>query len=368
MTVRLEAIQKRFDERAVLKDISCEFPDGQISTVLGVSGCGKTTLLRIIAGLEEPDQGAVYIGAENVTRTPPQQRNLGMVFQDLALYSHLTVQSNLLLPLLARGVDNEFALKKVEQMAHRFGIGSFLRRRASSLSGGEAQRLALGRAIIREPKVMLLDEPFSHLDAPLQREARQFIFSELRAAKTTAVLVTHNHQDAQEADGRVVFMDEGRIVQSGGWEDLYRRPVTPRVAKVVSFLEPLSIQGIVKKVNNRLTFLCETLGLNLEVDPRLAAVWDGGEGLCSILFRPEDLVAKQVGLADKSNVIVGSVVSTFLQGSMRFCRLAHCSGLIVDAVCVEDVQVGRDARLAVGLGGARQLLLWREPTEEKHPA
>ncbi|MCA1565713.1 MAG: ABC transporter ATP-binding protein [Acidobacteria bacterium] len=368
MTVRLEAIQKRFDERAVLKDISCEFPDGQISTVLGVSGCGKTTLLRIIAGLEEPDEGAVYIGAENVTRTPPQQRNLGMVFQDLALYSHLTVQSNLLMPLLARGVDKELALKKVEKMAHRFGIGSFLTRRASSLSGGEAQRLALGRAIIREPKVMLLDEPFSHLDAPLQREARQFIFSELRAAETTAVLVTHNHQDAQEAGGKVVFMDQGRIVQSGAWEDLYRRPVTPRVAKVVSFLEPLSIQGVVKKVDNRLIFWSETLGLNLDVNSRLAAVWDGDEGTCSILFRPEDLVAKNVELVDKSDVIAGSVVSTFLQGSMRFCRLSHHSGLIVDAVCGDDVRVGQDTRLAVWMGGVRQLLIWRDPTEEKNPA
>ncbi len=367
MGVGLESVKKSFGEQLVLNNVSCEFPDREISTVLGISGCGKTTLLRIIAGLEEPDEGDVFMNHERVTNKTPQQRNLGMVFQDLASYPHLQVGTNLLLPLLAKGFKRDAAISRVKAIAQRFGIGSFLDRRATLLSGGELQRLALGRAMIREPNVMLLDEPFSQLDAPLQREARQFVFSELRSAGTTTVLVTHNHQDAQEAGGTVFFLDEGSISQRGSWEDLYWCPATPRVAQVVSFLEPVALPGEVVAVGNSLRFQNSAIPLDLPIDNRLASTWNEGNCRAKLFFRPEVLTVKQDEASLRSgSTLDGEVMSLFLQGSTRFCRFANPSGIIIEARN-EHFQPAHGSKVSVMLEGAPQLLLWPERIKRTEP-
>ncbi len=358
MTVRVESIRKSFGEQLVLDNVSCEFPDKKISTVLGVSGCGKTTLLRIIAGLEDPDEGEVYIDEVCVTDRSPQDRRLSMVFQDLASYPHLSVETNLMLPLLAKGLQKDLALTRTRNIAQRFEIDSLLGRQAGLLSGGELQRLALGRAIIKEPRVMLLDEPFSHLDAPLQRESRKFIFSELSLTGTTSVLVTHNHQDAQEAGGPVFFLDKGRIVQHGSWEDLYWRAATPRIAQVVSFLEPVVIPGKVEGTGNELRFKSDTIPLYLKVDEELANCWPPDQVRGKIFFRPEVLKVNRAGKQENSNsTLYGNVISTFLQGSTRFCRFAGPDGIIVEAR-TEDFNPVPGESVSVTLDGATQLLLW----------
>lgn len=365
MTLRLEGIEKSFGRRVVLAGVSCEFPRGEISTVLGVSGCGKTTVLRIVAGLEFPDRGEVFLAGARITDWPPQRRSMGFVFQDLGVYSQLSVEKNLLLPLMARRVPSAEARKRVRQAAAHFGLEAFLPRPAASLSGGEAQRLALAKALIRGPDVMLLDEPFSHLDAPLRREARRFVFSELRRLGTTSVLVTHDHEDAQEAGGLVLFLDQGRIVQSGSWETLYRQPAEPSVARVVSFREPLTLSGTVRGESGGLRFHCEELSVSLELQPQVLcgnAPLSGERRL--LFFRPEDLVAEPVSGPAGSADLDGPVVASFLQGHVRFCRLQHSSGRFIEARL--DTQGNPASHLRVPLDRARQLLLSQD-SPVSHP-
>jgi len=360
LTLRLEGIEKSFGRRTVLAGVSCELPRGEISTVLGVSGCGKTTLLRVVAGLETPERGEVYLAGTRITDWPPQRRNLGFVFQDLGIYSHLSVEKNLSLPLSARRVSPAEARERVRQAAAHFGLEAFLPGPAASLSGGEAQRLALAKALIRKPELMLLDEPFSHLDAPLRREARRFMFSELRRLGTTSVLVTHDHEDAQEAGGPVFFLDRGRIVQSGSWETLYRSPADPCVARVVSFREPLTLSGTIRGTPERLWFHGEELAVSLALQSEVSRGETFADGeRATLFFRPEDLVAEPLSGPAGPADLEGMVVVSFLQGHARFCRLQHVSGQLFEARLDgwESLPAGR---VRVPLDRARQLLLSRD--------
>lgn len=358
MTLRLEKIEKLFSHRIVLSDVSCEFPRGEISTVLGVSGCGKTTLLRIIAGLEFPSRGEIFLANERITDQPPQVRNVGFVFQDPGIYHHLSVEKNLLLPLAARRVPRAEARQRVRQAAAHFGLESFLPGPASSLSGGEAQRLALAKALIRRPELMLLDEPFSHLDVPLRREARRFIFSELREVGTTSVLVTHDHEDAQEAGGPVFFLDRGHIVQTGSWETLFRKPADPRVARVVSFREPLMLSGTVRAGTEDLRFHSEEFSVSLTLQPEVLRGDIPGEGECGALFfRPEDLIAEPWSGPRDQTDLAGEVITSFLYGHVRYCTIGSPSGQLFEARV--DASVSPKDRVKVSLGRAPQLLLCR---------
>jgi ABC-type sugar transport system ATPase subunit len=355
----LHSVTKSFGTQRVLTGVQCEFPAGQISTVLGISGSGKTTLLRLIAGLEAPDQGDVFLANERITHRLPQERNIGFVFQDLALYSHLTVERNIVLPLLAHGCAGREARARAVRIAEEFGLAGFLARRAGSLSGGEAQRLALARSLVREPAVTLLDEPFSHLDAPLQREARRFVFSTLRARGATAVLVTHNHQDAQEAGGKVAFLERGRIVQEGAWADLYQHPATPLVARVVSFLEPIELRGIIGSEAGRLVLNCLDLDLRIGLDGRVNGTVPPAAQRALVFARPEDLPAQPQDKAapggDQSSWLKGTIVESFMAGPVLFYRLQHASGFLFAGRAEDPLQpVGSE--LFVDLGSAPKVV------------
>jgi len=354
VNLAVRSLGKAFGAQEVLADVTCDFPAGEISTVLGVSGSGKTTLLRIIAGLEPPDRGEVFLGNARITTARPQDRKMGLVFQDLALYPHLSVERNIILPLLAHGSNRQEASARARRIAAEFGLDRFLSRRAGSLSGGEAQRLALARSLVREPATILLDEPFSHLDAPLQRQARRFVFSTLRARRTTAVLVTHNHQDAQEAGGKVAFLEAGHIVQEGAWADLYRHPATPMVARVVSFLEPIELRGEIRSDDGLPAFECQDLGLRIDLKGQESVTAPAGLQAALVLLRPEDLTAR-AGTGACSRQLHGEVVSTFMSGPVVFYRLRHASGLMFAARAPEPAQpVG--ARLGVDLGSAPKVV------------
>ena len=361
MNLKLENISKKFENNIVLNELSCEFPEGEISTVLGVSGCGKTTLLRIIAGLEPLDCGDIFYNETNITDLPIQDRNIGFVFQDLGLYNHLSVEKNLLLPILSQNFIDKPQKKRITDIAEKFGLVPFLKRQSGSLSGGEAQRLALGKALIKKPKLMLLDEPFSHLDAPLQREARNFIFSQLKKANITTLLVTHNHYDAQQAGGQVFFLDNGKIVQQGTWEELYLYPSIPLIAKVISFLEPILIPGVIEFSDNMKYLINKKLGVRLLIQDHLNHSCDRkDERRFYLLFRPEMLNAEHVESRDTSNALKGNLESVFLQGSTKFCRLVHNQGFIFEAKCNPNVTLSKGNELEVRLDDAPQLLLWSE--------
>jgi ABC-type sugar transport system ATPase subunit len=196
----------------------------ELLVVLGPSGSGKTTLLRLIAGLESPDAGTVWIDGRDVTGLPPHRRDVAMVFQNPALYPHLTVFDNIAFGLRARGVPRNLLRTRVNTVAGLLGLDAMLRRRPSQLSGGERQRVAIGRAIAREPKVLLCDEPFSNLDPPLRVALREELADLHRRMGSTLVLVTHDQSEALLLGDRIAVLDRGRLLQCGTPREVYEHP------------------------------------------------------------------------------------------------------------------------------------------------
>ena len=204
--------------------VNLEISVGELFSLVGPSGSGKTTLLRIIAGLEVQDSGHVYIGSKVVDKLGPAKRNIGMVFQDYALYPNKTVMNNIISPLMVKGVKRADAIKEASDMAELLGIGQTLDRRPGQISGGQQQRVALARALIKHPDVFLLDEPFSNLDAQLRFSARKFLREVQRKFGITTIYVTHDQSEALSISDRVAIMGDGMIHQVGTPKEIYSSP------------------------------------------------------------------------------------------------------------------------------------------------
>jgi sulfate transport system ATP-binding protein len=231
--IRIDGLTKTFAERRVLDRVSLEVDDDEIVAILGPSGAGKSTLLRIVAGLEAPDAGSVSIGGRDVTRARPQERGVGFVFQQFALFRHRTVRENLAFGLEVRGDSRAAIDERVGELLALTRLEGVRDRYPSELSGGERQRVAFARALAPSPRVLLLDEPFGSLDARVRRELRSWL-AQLRAQVPFAcVLVTHDRDDARALSRRVVVLDEGRVVQSGTYDELLSEPATPIVSELV---------------------------------------------------------------------------------------------------------------------------------------
>lgn len=213
-----------------LRGISLSIADGELLAIVGPSGSGKSTLLRLIAGLEEITQGTLWIGGQRADGLAPRMRNVGMVFQNPALYPHLSVYQNIAFGLKARGVARARIQEKVTRAAAMLRLTGVLQRRAKALSGGERQRVALARAIAPEPRILLLDEPLSSLDAPLRASTRADLFDLHRRLGTSMALVTHDQAEALALGDRVAVLDRGNLVQVGTPRELYDRPATQFVA------------------------------------------------------------------------------------------------------------------------------------------
>ena len=206
---------------------------GTLNVLLGPSGCGKSTTLRLIAGLDQTDTGRILIGGRDVTRLPPAQRNVAMVFQSYALFPHLTVAENIVFGLRVRKVDNAVREQRLQHVAGLLGLTALLERKPAQLSGGQQQRVALGRAIIAEAPVCLMDEPLSNLDAQLRQEMRQEIRNLQRKLGVTMVYVTHDQVEAMSMADRVILLSSGRIEQNGAPSDLYEAPANIFVARFI---------------------------------------------------------------------------------------------------------------------------------------
>lgn len=232
-SVTLRGLAKRYDrdDRPALDGVSLDVRDGELFVLLGPSGGGKTTLLRCVAGLEEPDAGDVLIGERDVTRLPPAERDVAMVFQSHALYPHLTVRGNIAFGLEVRRVPAEEVARRVQQAAERLGLAGVLDRHPAQLSGGERQRVALGRAIVREPLAFLLDEPLSDLDPALRAELRVKLLELHQTIHATMLYVTHDQVDAMSLGQRIAILDAGRVRQVGTAADRYERPADVFVAR-----------------------------------------------------------------------------------------------------------------------------------------
>ena len=273
--LRVAGVSKRFGETVALNDVSLEIPSGHMLVLLGPSGCGKTTLLRILAGLEQADQGRVVVDGDVLVgpgvSVPPERRHIGMVFQDWALFPHLTVARN-----VAYGLPrNQAREDRVAEVLDLVDMGHLAHRKPDELSAGQAQRVALARALAPRPRLLLLDEPFSSLDAELRKQVRRDVTTLMHKVEMTAVFVTHDQEEAFVLGDTVAVMDDAKIVQVGSPADIYDHPATPWVA------------GFVGDAN---LLAAEESGDQADTDVGPVPLRSEIVGPCRVLARPEHLV------------------------------------------------------------------------------
>jgi multiple sugar transport system ATP-binding protein len=228
--VTLSAVRKSFGSTEVVHGVDVPIEDGEFCVLVGPSGCGKSTLLRMIAGLEEISGGEIRIGDRVVNKVPPKERDIAMVFQNYALYPHMTVYDNMAFSLKLAGATGEAARKQVEEAAQILGLMDYLKRYPRQLSGGQRQRVAMGRAIVRKPQVFLFDEPLSNLDAKLRVQMRTEIKALHQRLTTTAIYVTHDQIEAMTMADKIVVMNNGKVEQIGTPLELYDNPANLFVA------------------------------------------------------------------------------------------------------------------------------------------
>jgi multiple sugar transport system ATP-binding protein len=229
-SVTIQAVRKQFGDVPILHGVDIDIPDGSFTVLVGPSGCGKSTLLRMIAGLEEINGGEIRIGERRVNDLPPKERDIAMVFQNYALYPHMTVRDNMAFSLALAKTDKATIAQKVGRAAEILALTPLLDRYPRQLSGGQRQRVAMGRAIVRDPQVFLFDEPLSNLDAKLRVAMRSEIKELHQRLKTTSIYVTHDQIEAMTMGDKIVVMRDGRIEQTGSPLDLYDWPANQFVA------------------------------------------------------------------------------------------------------------------------------------------
>lgn len=247
--VKLVNVSKAYDKKTIIDDISLSIEDKEFIVLVGASGCGKSTILRMIAGLEDTTAGQIFIGDDDVTNTHPKDRDIAFVFQSYALYPHMTVYENIAFGLKMRKVSKSVIDQKVKEAAEILDLTEYLDRRPKQLSGGQRQRVALGRAIVRNPKVFLMDEPLSNLDAKLRVQMRAEIKKLHQKLQTTFIYVTHDQTEALTMGDRIVVLDKGIIQQIDSPENIYNNPQNTFVAGFVgspqmNFINAEIINGV----------------------------------------------------------------------------------------------------------------------------
>ena len=254
--IKLINLSKTYDNGfEAVKSINLDIMDQEFMVLVGPSGCGKTTTLRMIAGLEEISSGELYIGKELVNKVDPRDRNIAMVFQNYALYPHMSVYNNMAFGLKLQKVDSKEIKERIEDAAKTLDIFSQLDKKPKSLSGGQRQRVALGRAIVRHPRVFLMDEPLSNLDAKLRVQMRAELIRLHEELKTTFVYVTHDQTEAMTMGTRICVMKDGEIKQVATPEEIYNKPENLFVAGFIGSPQMNFYKGILNKIENKLILL-----------------------------------------------------------------------------------------------------------------
>jgi len=356
--VRLENIVKRFGDFTAVNGVSLEMPSGKIFTLLGPSGCGKTTTLRLIAGFEFPDEGRIFFDDEDVTFKKPYERNTAMVFQNYALWPHMTVFENVAFGLRLRKLPKDEIERKVKWALRLVGLEGLEDRYPSQLSGGQQQRVALARALVVEPRVLLLDEPLSNLDAKLRLKMREEILSLQRKLGLTTVYVTHDQEEAMSLSDLIAVMNRGRVLQVGTPKEVYTNPanlfvatfigrstyVTGRVESVVSGKASIDVKGL--KVRGRLA-----PGKTVEKGDEVIAI-----------MRPEDFDTRP---SQDSNQFTGTVEVTMFMGSFTQVKLRLDNGVVIKPYVDPDLQVSPGDKLTLYIPVEKTIVYPMDEWEEE---
>jgi ABC-type sugar transport system ATPase subunit len=308
--VDLVQVSKRFGETEAVTAVDLVIKDHEFIVLLGPSGCGKSTLLKMIAGLEEVSDGEIYIDNRLVNYVRPADRNVAMVFQNYALYPHMTVAENIGFPLKMTGVSKSETSQRVTSAAHALGLESFLDRRPDQLSGGQRQRVALGRAIVREPAVFLMDEPLSNLDAQLRVQTREELLRLHARLRTTTIYVTHDQIEAMTMGHRIVVMRGGVVQQVGPPQEVYDAPANTFVAAFLGSPRINLHSGTLEQNGDESRFRAGNLDIALP--PRLGhlAQRNGAGAEAALGIRPEDVqVSLDPTMTTSDRVVLPAVVS-----------------------------------------------------------
>ena len=328
--VELISVTKRFGTFVAVDDVSFSIAKGEIVSLLGPSGCGKTTTLRMISGFEDPEQGEVRILGANMKGRRPYERNVGLLFQDYALFPHMTVSQNVAYGLKHRSFDRKGIPGRVSEMLELVKLSGFESRRPGQLSGGQQQRVALARALAISPEVVLLDEPLSALDAKLRQELRLELKEILGAVGATTIVVTHDQEEAMSLGDSVIVMNQGRIMQQGAPTEIYANPMTKFVAEFIGRSNWFSGRFTESAGNGAARFETnDGLAINA-IRPAISSVADDGFELC---VRPERINR----LDGRAKVSSGQTV---LKGQLR--DIAH---------------LGSDVHLVVSVSGRSLLVI-----------
>jgi len=339
--IRIQGVTKRFGEVAAVNEVSLDILKGELFAILGSSGCGKTTLLRMLAGFERPSAGRILIDGADMTDVPPYERPVNLMFQSYALFPHMTVEQNVSYGLRKEGVPAAQIRERVAEMLSLVKLESHAGRKPEKLSGGEKQRVALARALVKRPKLLLLDEPLAALDKKL-REHTQFELANLQyQLGTTFVVVTHDQDEAMTLASRIAVMHEGRIAQVGTPGEVYEYPANRYVAGFVGNIN--LIEGrITERADGRLLLHSDALEADLAVacdDP------SGLDGAVTVAVRPEKItISREAPAGGGRNVVKGIVRDLGYFGDQSLYRVRAKSGAIVQ---VSAQNLRRSAKLTV---------------------
>ena len=365
VSLELKEIKKSFTEgEAVLDNISLEISKGEFITLLGSSGCGKTTTLRIIAGLEQPDAGSVWLDGREVTGLEPNQRDVNTVFQNYAIFPHMNVAENIGYGLKLKKVPKSEIRKKVSQMLELVQLEGYERRKPSELSGGQKQRVAIARALVNNPKVLLLDEPLGALDLQLRRAMQIELKHLQKKLGITFIYITHDQEEAINMSDRIAVMKDGRIEQIGTPDEIYNHPKTSYVATFVGNANILHgaaerIQGenaIVKIGNDRVIVKLETSQQNTE-DTGVKQYLSAGEKV-TLAVRSENILLQETAvIGDTGTDYRDAVDISVADGSLDAHNKNSVSGL--QATVTEKNFAGGQLRVTLKLSDGTQLIASR---------
>lgn len=353
MSIDISGLAVSYGTVEVIDNLDLSIDEGHFFTLLGPSGCGKTTLLRVIAGFVGATRGTIRFAGRDVTRTPAHKRDIGMVFQDYALFPDKTVFENVAYGLRARSERGAELKRRVDAALERVGLEAFGDRRPAALSGGQRQRVALARALVIKPQVLLMDEPLSNLDAKLRVQVRETIMELQRETNITTVFVTHDQEEALSMSDRIGVMNNGRIEQLGTPKDIYATPATTYVADFVGAANrlPVTPKGTAGPDRLALTLCGRDLAVRGRVSP------DGRQAM--LVLRPEELSLASAPGGD--GTLPGTVVRRQYLGARTSyrVRLADETDLMVDLHGDDHDRFVQGQRVAVGINPERAVVLDR---------